>query len=105
MSAGLVASTTTPGRTAPDGSFAVPAITACAKAAVGTITNHARSVRVARILIPHNPVGFPVVPFRASVALDGRVVLPPFSAAWQPIAAGGRRDVYARPRRVSRREV
>jgi hypothetical protein len=38
MSAGLDASTVTPGRTAPDVSLAAPAIDACARATVGTST-------------------------------------------------------------------
>src|SRR4029453_14790681 len=45
MSAGLVASTPTPGSTAPDESRTVPAITAWANAADGIETSHANSVR------------------------------------------------------------
>src|SRR5688500_20388338 len=42
ISASLVASTATPGTGAPDGSLTEPAIAACAKAAAGMPTNHAR---------------------------------------------------------------
>ena len=38
MSTGLLASTVTPGSTAPDVSFTVPVIVACANAMVGTST-------------------------------------------------------------------
>src|SRR6478735_5674841 len=40
INAGLAASTVTPGRTAPDGSFTTPAMDACAYAAAGTSTRH-----------------------------------------------------------------
>jgi hypothetical protein len=43
MRAGLVASTVTPGNIAPDASFTTPAITACAKARPGLITNKTTS--------------------------------------------------------------
>src|SRR5437016_2219528 len=46
MSAGLAASTVTPGSTAPDESLTVPAITACAEAAVGMSAIHASNVRI-----------------------------------------------------------
>ena len=46
MRAGLAASTVTPGSTAPDESLTVPAITACAKAAVGMRTMQASSAKV-----------------------------------------------------------
>ena len=49
MSAGLVASTVTPGSTAPDESFTVPAMTACAEVTVGMRTTHAKSVRILTI--------------------------------------------------------
>src|SRR5689334_22019476 len=43
MSAGLDASTVTPGNTAPEASFTTPTIDAWAKTAVGTSTNTART--------------------------------------------------------------
>ena len=43
ISAGLVASTVTPGSTAPEASFTSPAITACADARLGQRTNKATS--------------------------------------------------------------
>ena len=43
ISAGLVASTVTPGSTAPDASFTAPAMTACANARPGLSTNKATS--------------------------------------------------------------
>src|SRR5262245_20794453 len=42
MRASLAASTVTPGRTAPDGSFTTPAIDACARAAVVIAKRHVR---------------------------------------------------------------
>src|SRR5262245_4024103 len=59
--AGLVASTVTPGSTAPEESLIVPAMTACAETTVGRRTIHARSVRILtndRIFSPHSSDGF-----------------------------------------------
>src|SRR6185503_19620037 len=49
ISAGLLASTVTPGSTAPDGSLTTPVIDACANTAEGTssVTSHARTRRAA----------------------------------------------------------
>src|SRR5882762_8626152 len=57
ISSGLVASTLTPGSTAPDESFTDPAMTACASAMVGISAAHASNTRVrlpARIFPPHS---------------------------------------------------
>src|SRR5262245_40394671 len=43
MSAGLAASTVTPGSTAPDVSFTTPAMDACACAVAGTSSRHAKA--------------------------------------------------------------
>src|SRR5690349_21800723 len=45
MSAGLLASTVTPGRSAPDVSLTVPAMTACAAAVVGTSARKTQTAR------------------------------------------------------------
>src|SRR5262245_20860009 len=52
MRAGLVASTVTPGRMAPEGALTIPVITACADAAVGrrTIQASTASFNAARIV-------------------------------------------------------
>jgi hypothetical protein len=44
MSAGLAASTVTPGSTAPDGSFTTPAIDACANSDAGNNSSEARTI-------------------------------------------------------------
>ena len=60
MSAGLVASTVTPGRTAPEVSLTEPAITACAKTPVGTRTIDARITNACRVeRMIHLAMGFP----------------------------------------------
>src|SRR4051812_13980675 len=66
MSAGLAASTVTPGRTAPDGSFTVPAIDACAWAATGArsvIPSKHKTLKQPRIVPPlceaHRPTDEP----------------------------------------------
>jgi hypothetical protein len=46
MSAGLDASTVTPGRTAPEASRTVPVIDACAKASAGTSTSIASTAAI-----------------------------------------------------------
>src|SRR6266853_3331101 len=55
ISAGLAASTLTPGSTPPDTSFTTPAMTACANAAVGrstTTANKRRILTATRMLTP-----------------------------------------------------
>src|SRR5262245_61390827 len=47
MRAGLLASTVTPGRTAPDSSFTCPVTTACADATRGKRTTPTRATRIA----------------------------------------------------------
>jgi hypothetical protein len=62
MSTGLAASTVTPGNTAPDASFTVPAIEACANSEAGTTSRHARPkttlvrTRMLRLLMSADPL-------------------------------------------------
>jgi hypothetical protein len=71
MSAALVASTTTPGSTDPEGSLTTPAITAWAHAVVGRITTHAASDKVLTVKrMSHHP--FVVGVFRRRHADDPR---------------------------------
>src|SRR5687768_15977764 len=75
MSAGLLASTVTPGSTAPDASLTVPASDACAQAADGSRRLHASASTIfipTRIVVPLGSVDAFMVRFLPRPAFCGR---------------------------------
>ena len=75
MSAGLLASTVTPGRMAPDVSLTVPAMTACATAVVGSSAKQTQTARdPTKLRIWHLHVSVDDVPreWRQTYSFAGR---------------------------------
>src|SRR5687767_13125960 len=83
MSAGLAASTVTPGRTAPDASLTTPAIDACAYAIVGSTDSeqNTMTIRVARriakapseLVSSRSKNGLPILSYGANLSIRSSV--------------------------------